>query len=98
MNKRIVTTVFALIFFLVSYNSVFCQSVSPFTGQPVDEPALAAPFTLEVLFGISGPSPNNVLILNGINVPISYTGWFCSNGLHSTTLLNYGCGQDIMGY
>jgi hypothetical protein len=48
------------------------------------------------LFGYSDYSPNNVLVINGVNVPLRCSGWYTDEGEHNPGNLNYVCG-DIEG-
>lgn len=62
-------------------------------GLPSHGAVLGNPLSDNILFGYSDYSITNVLVLNGISVPLQWSGWYTNDGNHNVSNSNYVCGE-----
>lgn len=64
-------------------------------GVPVSEDVPAGTKAPDdIIMAYSSFTISNVLVLNGVDVPPHYSGWFSSRGWHESDNSNYGCGYE----
>jgi hypothetical protein len=97
--KRIITSTFtaiAIMLLLTAFNlNAFSQTtvILP-NGESGSSAVLSSASETNVIFSSSSSSSSNVLILNGISVPVIGSGWYTSEGLHILGNANYYCGNN----
>jgi hypothetical protein len=95
--KRIITSTFtaiAIMLLLSAFNlNAFSQTtVTLPNGELGSSSALSETSSSNCIFSGSGSSVSNVLIINGVSVPVIGSGWYKNNGEHLSSNFNYICG------
>lgn len=99
MRQKLTLTISAFLLLILSVTSINVAGQSTYPdGKPIPGGGVYAPSNVDnFIFGWSGYSSNNVLILNGIAVPVLKSGWYHNDGEHSSGNQNYICGQQNDG-
>lgn len=101
--KRNITFSFSaivLMFFLLAFNlNVYSQAtVTLPNGELGSSSELSAPPSNNIIFSFSSFSNSNVLIINGVSVPLIGSGWYKIEGEHNSGNFNYICGYEYGTY
>lgn len=90
----------AFVILIITQAATFGQGTGPqyplSNANPVINvnPAASPTATDDYLFGWSGYTTENVLVLNGIPVPYTDQGWYTQSGEHGADNDNYFCGTQ----
>jgi hypothetical protein len=95
--QNLVYVIFLLVLNLHSIGQTTGNLAAP-SLLPNGEPSHGKTFvpSYNYIFGYSDYSPNNEVVINGVNVPLLRSGWFTDEGEHNPGNYNYVCG-DISG-